>query len=370
LCLPGVLVVRLSLPAAAPVVLFIFDISALGTAAAEPAPAPGPPPVAAIIETTLGTSAGQIRQFAFDGDEASFFASSQHAGKDDHFTLVLDAAVPAKSIAVSTGRPDGSDRLESGVLEVSVDGKTFNELANFADGAARGKPDVPKIRAVRIRPQRDHEHALAIREIRIDSDPSVTRFRFPVEFTVDTSDAPEMREWAEKTARICERAWPMLNEELRSDGFRPPQRVSMTLKSRYRGVAATSGDRIVGSVRFFKEHPDDVGAMVHEAAHVVQNYRGGGNPGWLVEGVADYVRFFKFEPGNLGPIDPDRAHYNGSYRVTAAFLAYLVEKYDKDLVLKLNKQMRDGKYKEEAFKEFTGKPLEELDEEWRATLKR
>jgi hypothetical protein len=223
---------------------------------------------------------------------------------------------------------------------------------------------------LRIRSQRDHDHPLAIREIHIDSQPPVATFQFPVEFMVDTVDAPEMRDWAEKTARICERAWPMLNEELRSDGFRPPQRVSMTLKSRYRGVAETSGDRIVGSVRFFKEHPDDVGAMVHEAAHVVQSYRKGGNPGWLVEGVADYVRFFKFEPGNLGPIDPDQAHCNGSYRVTAAFLAYLVEKYDSEIVVKLNQRMRDGEYKDEAFQEFTGKPLEELDEEWRATLKR
>ena len=359
-----------SLHAAALVVLFICDFGACGTAAGEPAPAPDASPVAAVVETTLGTSGGQIRQFAFDGDETSFFASSQPPGRDDHFTLVLDAPVSARSIAVFTGRSDGSERLESGVLEVSVDGKTFNELANFTDGAARGKPGVPKIRAVRIRPQRDHVHALAIREISIDAEPAVTTYRFPVEFTVDTSDAPEMREWAEKTARICERAWPMLNDELRSDGFRPPQRVSMTLKSRYRGVAATSGDRIVGSVRFFKEHPDDVGAMVHEAAHVVQHYTKGDNPGWLVEGVADYVRFFKFEPGNLGPIDPERAHYNGSYRVTAAFLAYLVAKYDKDVVLKLNQRMRDGKYKDEAFQELTGKPLEELDEEWRATLKR
>jgi hypothetical protein len=359
-----------ALPATLAMASFVFSVGACGAIAGEPAPKPVGKPLTAVIETTLATAAGHIRQLAFDGDEASFFASSQHPGKDDHFTLVLDEAVAANSIAVATGRPDGSDRLESGVLQISADGKTFNELATFADGAVRGRPEGQQIRAVRIRLQQDHGHALAIREISIDSEPAVTRFRFPVEFTVDTSDAPEMRAWAEKTARICERAWPMLNEELRSDGFRPPQHVSMTLKSRYRGVAATSGDRIVGSVRFFKDHPDDVGAMVHEAAHVVQHYTKGDNPGWLVEGVADYVRFFKFEPGNLGPIDRDRAHYNGSYRVTAAFLAYLVEKYDKDLVLKLNQQMRAGEYKDEAFQDLTGKPLEELDDEWRATLKR
>jgi hypothetical protein len=142
----------------------------------------------------------------------------------------------------------------------------------------------------------------------------------------------------------------------------------MTLKSDYRGVAATGGNHIVGSVKFFKEHPDDVGAMVHETVHVVQSYRGQRNPGWLVEGVADYVRFFKFEPGNLGPINAERSHYNGSYRVTAAFLAFLVERYDKDIVRKLNHLMRTGEYGEESFKELTGKTLDQLDDEWRATL--
>ena len=32
--------------------------------------------------------------------------------------------------------------------------------------------------------------------------------------------------------------------------------------------------------------------------------------------------------------------------------------------------MRDGTYKEELFKEYTGKTVQELDTEWRATLKR
>ncbi len=44
--------------------------------------------------------------------------------------------------------------------------------------------------------------------------------------------------------------------------------------------------------------------MVHETVHCVQRYRGRGNPGWLVEGVADYVRFFKYEPKKPAPLTP------------------------------------------------------------------
>jgi hypothetical protein len=83
-----------------------------------------------------------------------------------------------------------------------------------------------------------------------------------------------------------------------------------------------------------------------------------------------YIRFFKYEPGKLGPIDADRAHYDRSYRVSAAFLAYLTERYDSQMVRKLNAMMRQGEYKEEVFKQLTGKTVQELDEEWRATLRR
>ncbi len=96
---------------------------------------------------------------------------------------------------------------------------------------------------------------------------------------------------------------------------------------------------------------------------------GAGRPGWLVEGISDYIRFFKFEPGKLGRINARTAHYDGSYRVSAAFLAYLTEKYDKEIVKKLNALLREGRYEENAFQKLTGKPLKELDEEWRATLK-
>jgi Peptidase of plants and bacteria len=146
--------------------------------------------------------------------------------------------------------------------------------------------------------------------------------------------------------------------------------VTLALKNDYRGVAFASGGGITGSVAYFKEHPADVGAIVHETVHVVQNYHGERNPGWLVEGISDYIRFFKFEPGKIGRINPNRARYNGSYRVTAAFLAYVTDKYDKHLVQKLNKLMREGRYKKEIFHELTGKSLEDLDKEWRAALAR
>jgi hypothetical protein len=339
-------------------------------------------PVAAVVESSLKTAGGNIRQFAFDGDPDTYFVSDGNPGKDDHFTVRFDEPVTVEQVHVTTGRPQKEeDVLTSGTLEVSKDGKTFERAAELklvfpsrgpastvSTHLAGGKLPA-KVQAIRIKPG-EQKHPLVIREIKIGADPPVATFRYPVEFTVNVLDAPEMKEWADKTARVCERQYPMINDELKSDGYKPPTQVTMTLKKDYRGVAATGGGRITGSVKYFTDHPDDIGAMVHETVHVVQHYRARNNPGWLVEGVADYVRFFKYEPGKIGRINPDRARYDGAYRQTAAFLNYVTEKYDKDLVRKLNAAMRQGEYREDLWKEFTKKTAKELDEEWRATLKK
>jgi Peptidase of plants and bacteria len=348
-------------------ILFLAAATAVG---AEPNLKSNKPPVTASIETTLSTASRQIRQFAFDGDPGTYFGSVQNPGMSDHFTLIFDEPVVVNSIAVVTGRPDSSDMLEAGKVETSVDGKTFHDRANFTAGVAYAILGSRPIRAIRIKPGQQLAHPLAIRELTIDSQPLVAAFKYPVEFIIDVTDAPEIKEWAEKVASVCEKSYPMINEELKSEGFKPPTTVTMALKNSYRGVAAAGGGRIVGSVKYFKDHPNDIGAMVHETSHIVQRYRGRNNPGWLVEGVSDYVRFFKYEPGKLGRIDPKRAHFNGSYRTTAAFLAFLTERYDKQIVQKLNAMMREGKYTKDALKQLTGKSETELDEEWRATLSR
>ncbi len=345
---------------------WILPATLLVLGADRPAEKPGKP-VAATVESTLSTKSDKIRQFAFDGDDATYYASENKPGDKDAFTLTFAAPVTVKSVAVRTGKPDGSDRLEAGTLEGSRFGTTFQELATFKDGEAKAEPRGP-LKVLRIKPATGATHPLVVREIAVDSEPKVEVFRYPVEFTVDVSEAPEMRDWAEKAARTCEDWYGRINEELRSDGYRPIHIVRMSLKKGIGPPAFASGRQITGKVEWFKEHPDDVGAMIHETCHIVQRYRSRNNPGWLVEGVADYVRFFKFEPGKIGPINAQRAHYDGNYRITARFLDYATKKYDKQLVLKLNKAMREGTYKDELFTDLTGKTLAELDEEWRATL--
>ena len=250
-------------------------ISCAGASAAPPAVAPAPRPLEfAIVESSLATGGGHIRQHAFDGDPGTHFASARNAAKGDHLTLTFDKPVALRSVSVLAARPDGEDALSVGVMEVSADGKAFAEVARFEKGKATAAGEGKPAKAVRIRATEDLKHPLVVREIMLDSDPKVALFRFPVEFTLDTADAPESREWGEKAVRACERHYPRICDLLASDGFVPRTQIRMTLKPDYKGVAAAGGGRITGSSKYFRDHPDDVGAMVHETAHCVQDYKG------------------------------------------------------------------------------------------------
>jgi hypothetical protein len=125
-----------------------------------------------------------------------------------------------------------------------------------------------------------------------------------------------------------------------------------------------------------------LGAVFHELVHVVQHYgrsqpleEGGKRPpGWLVEGIADYIRWFKFQPQDHGAEitgnNISRARYDGNYRITANFLNWTTESYDKDLVSQINAAIRQGKYRDEVWQERTGHSLQELGADWKAAMEK
>src|SRR5580704_13871921 len=129
-----------------------------------------PKTVRAFVESSLKTQGKQIRQYAFDSDGDTYFASENNPTKADHFTLTFDQAVAVKSVAVTTGNPKGGDKLEAGVLEFSEDGKKFETLTKFTDGKASAKSEGKKILALRVTPTEDMKHPLAIREFVVDSE--------------------------------------------------------------------------------------------------------------------------------------------------------------------------------------------------------
>jgi len=190
-----------------------------------------------------------------------------------------------------------------------------------------------------------------------------------VQVTVDTTETPDLAPWGAKAKDLVEKWHPRIADRLKSDGFTPSAKVKLVFKKDMKGVAFTSRDVITIAAPYVKDHPEDWGMVVHELTHVVQDYRKGG-PGWITEGIADYIRFFHFEPQTkLGPINPKRASYKDGYQTSAAFLAWVEKRHDAKLVTRLNDAMRRGQYKDELFKDYTGKRLDELWSDYLAAMK-
>jgi hypothetical protein len=197
------------------------------------------------------------------------------------------------------------------------------------------------------------------------------------EITINTGKAPELKDWAQtKLAPVMAEWYPKIAAMLSSKGFTAPAHCRVTLKP-VSGVAYTTGAGIVANSKWLQTQlkGDATGSLVHEMVHVIQRYHGD-NPGWLVEGMADYIRWFKYEPGSHGadliwmrkqqkPFSP---RYNDSYRVSANFLNWVTEHYDKGIVAKLNAAMRGNNYNEALWKQYTGRTVQELGAEWKKDI--
>lgn len=142
------------------------------------------------------------------------------------------------------------------------------------------------------------------------------------------------------------------------------KQVKFFVDTAYKGVAATSNDRVVISSIWMIKHPEDIDVVTHEVMHIVQNYGNSAGPGWLTEGIADYARY-KFGVDNAGAkwtlpdVKPTQS-YKNSYRITARFFAWMEAKVKPGIIKAVDKSLRDHTYTNEIWKTMTGKNLDEL----------
>lgn len=182
--------------------------------------------------------------------------------------------------------------------------------------------------------------------------------------------SPEGKKFQKECVRLVDEWYPKTVRLLGAKGVPSRSEIEVIIDPEYDGVAFAAGTKIHVSEKWTKEHPDDVGLIVHEGTHVAQSYPNY-DPVWLVEGIADYVRWFVYEPENKRPHpDPARAKYDNSYQVSGAFLDWLVRKKDKDIIKTLNTALKENKYSPDIFKKETGKTLDELNEEWLESLRK
>jgi hypothetical protein len=179
--------------------------------------------------------------------------------------------------------------------------------------------------------------------------------------TLDVSEAPGSKKWAEEARRLMIEWHPRIANLLPSRGFEPPRTITLKMSSTYKGVAATSGEAITVSSRWIEEHPEDVGVVIHELVHVIQAYPKNDAP-WLTEGIADYVRWAIYEgkPQEWFPRPREKQGYKKGYRDAAGFLLWLERDRAPGIVNRLNRALRGGTYSDEIFQKAAGLPLAEL----------
>lgn len=200
-------------------------------------------------------------------------------------------------------------------------------------------------------------------------------------FTLDTTAAPDLTEWADQKLRPVVQEWyPRIVALLPSQGFVPRTNIIVRFRNDMGVIPASAGGRFVNcNAGWFRRElqREALGSVVHELVHVVQSYENGTRsgtggtriPGWLVEGIPDYIRWYLYEPQTKGAEitarNLERSRYDASYRISANFLDWACRNYDPGLVQRLNAAGRSGTYREELWREMTGKSVDELGDDWK-----
>lgn len=147
--------------------------------------------------------------------------------------------------------------------------------------------------------------------------------------------------------------------------FNPGARrsVILTFDPSRTGVAFASNGAITVASAWMRSNPRDVDVITHEAFHVVQSYPPG-NPGWSVEGLADYARDrygCSNAAGGWSLPNLSATHkYTDAYRVTARFYKWLEVKVDPKILEALDVASRAGLYGETFWTQRTGKTIDQL----------
>ncbi|HEV2696161.1 MAG TPA: basic secretory protein-like protein [Verrucomicrobiae bacterium] len=141
-----------------------------------------------------------------------------------------------------------------------------------------------------------------------DASANTNHFQFKTDdgrcaVSIDTVAAPELNGWAREKLEPALAAWyPKITAALANEHFNAPGHFKIIIEP-MGGVAYTLGTEVHASAGWLKSEigREAVGSLIHEAVHVVQQYGGHSeNPGWLVEGCADYIRWFQYEPESHG----------------------------------------------------------------------
>ncbi len=186
---------------------------------------------------------------------------------------------------------------------------------------------------------------------------------------LDVAEFPESKAWGEAAKALVEKWFPIVTSMLSTQDYKVPEQIRIRILPTANAPAFASGSTITINGKWITDRPDDLGMVIHELVHVVQQYpRNANKPGWLVEGIADYIRWWRYEPEAPRPrIVYEKAKHTDSYRTTAYFLAWVSRRYDMRLVPALDLALRKAEDPMPVFAKLTGKQVEDLWKEFIAS---
>ncbi|WP_246581401.1 basic secretory family protein [Echinicola shivajiensis] len=187
--------------------------------------------------------------------------------------------------------------------------------------------------------------------------------KFTLTFINQDSDLDE--EVKEGLIKTFFKVYPKMVKDFNQEATKE---VTVTIDTAYNGVAYAHNGKITIASKWLEKKPSDLDVITHEGMHLVQAYPGGSGPGWLTEGIADYVRYaYGVDNEGAGWALPDfnsEHKYHNSYRITARFLLWINQNFDKNFVKSMDEKMRNKEYSDTLWSLYTGKTLEELWEQY------
>ena len=118
----------------------------------------------ATIDTDMPGVKFYEKEYAYDGDESTFFCTPYSDLEGEHFTVTLDNAVSTRRVAVAFD--DSKEYPHGAVLEASADGKTYYKVADEVKGGRMSASFKKhrKVKSLRLRLLREQTNRLTIRE--------------------------------------------------------------------------------------------------------------------------------------------------------------------------------------------------------------
>jgi hypothetical protein len=183
---------------------------------------------------------------------------------------------------------------------------------------------------------------------------------------VDADEAPELAAAGEEISKRAQNWWRIINDELASPGYRPPEKVVLrftkSLPDRLAGRAV--GQVIELNAPYVAAHPITAYPQFynfagHELVHIVQNYPR--QIPWITEGIADYVRYYVLFPQDRERFfNPQAGDFRRGYQPAAALLDYIERTHGLGSVRRLNAAMRAGDDGDLVLAQLAGASLDDV----------